>query len=205
VCSEATWTRTTIDSDTLVERLRESGNQEDWGRVDERYGPLVESFARRLGLDGELARDARQEAMVGFVQAVREGRFDRERGRLRDFLFAIARHKIVDLIRAQARQPRLLDAQTDETSIFDQLPTEDRLATWWEEEWQLGVAAQCLKEARDKFSPETYRMFWLHIVEGMPSGEVARLMGTTVAAVDMATHHVRAFLRQIRPAIEEIF
>ena len=198
------WARTTIDSDTLVARLRDTRDQGAWYQAEARYGPLVEAFARRLGLDNEFTQDARQEAMAAFAEALRADRFDRRRGRLRDFLFGIARNKILDIRnREMGRLRRAL--QPDETAFFDRLASDDQSQQVWEAEWQLAVRAQCLKEAQEKFSPDTYLMFHRKAIEGLASSEVAQLMNKTPSAVDMAAHHVRTFLRQIRPVIEEVF
>lgn len=198
------WTRTTIDSDTLVARLRHTTDEGAWRLVEARYGPLVHAFARRLGLDPAIAEDARQEVMLNFMQALRAGKFDRSRGRLRDFLFGISRNRIRTMRQREIRRARFA-VQPDETGFLERAPDEDRWSATWNAEWELGVSAACLKEARDRFSPDTYLLFQLKALEGLPSAEVARRTGKSVAAVDMASHHVRAFLRQIRPAIEEAF
>lgn len=199
------WTKTTIDSDTLVSRLRDPGDEAAWARVDARYGPMLVAFGRRLGLDADSCQDARQEAMSAFAQAIRAGQFERERGRLRDFLFGIARNKVRDLRKRSARNPQQVVPEPDQTGFFERLPDHGELEQVWEAEWQLAVAAQCLQEARQKFTADTYQTFHLRMIEDLPSEEVARRLGKTVNAVDLAVHHVRAFLRRIRPAIEEIF
>jgi RNA polymerase sigma-70 factor (ECF subfamily) len=191
-----TWSRTTIDSETLVANLRDPDNQDGWMRVEARYGPLILAFARRLGLDRESADDAHQEAMLAFAQAIRAGQFDRSRGRLRDFLDLRQRE-------LETGQRRLV--QPDETGFFDRVPDEDHWEQQWEAEWQLAVSAQCLREAQERFSPETYRLFHGSAIAGRPAAEVAQRTGKTANAVIVATHHVRTFLREIRPVIEEVF
>jgi RNA polymerase sigma-70 factor (ECF subfamily) len=200
-----TWSRTTIDSDTLVANLRDPDDQQAWTRVEARYGPLLLAFARRFGLDAESAEDARQEAMLAFAQAIRAGRFDRNKGRLRDFLFAIARNKVLDLRQREREIGHRRLVQPDQTGFFHRVPDEDDWEQEWEAEWQLAVSAQCLREAQERFSPETYRLFHSSAIEGLPAAEVAQRTGKTVNAVIVATHHVRTFLREIRPVIEEVF
>jgi RNA polymerase sigma factor (sigma-70 family) len=198
------WSRTTIDSDTLVARLQRPDDEAAWSLVEGRYGPLVRAFARRMGVDATIADDARQEVMLAFVQAIRAGRFDRSRGRLRDFLFGIARHCIRGLREREDRRARVT-LQPDETGFLERAPDEDHWTAAWNAEWELGVSIQCLREAQERFSAETYLLFQLKALEGLSSAEVAQRTGKTAAAVDMATHHVRTFLRKIRPAIEEAF
>jgi len=198
------WARTTIDSDTLVARLQRQEDDGAWSQVDARYGPLVRAFAQRMGLDPTIADDARQEVMLAFVRAIRADQFDRARGRLRDFLFGIARNRIRTL-RSREHNRNRLAVQPDETGFLDRIPDEDRWSQAWDAEWQVAVRAQCLREAQERFSSDTYRVFHAKVIEGLSSAEVGQRTGKTIRAVDMATHHVRTFLRQIRPVIEEVF
>ena len=203
MASDGQWVRTTIDSDTLVGRLRAPNDEEAWRLLDARYGPLLVAFAAHMGLDPERCRDARQEAMMAFAKAVRAGRFDRSRGRLRDLLFAIARNKIAEIRARHYREPALLNVE--ESGFAAGLADEGGWQQVWEAEWQAAVAVECLKEAQLKFRPDTYLAFYLRAVEGASSAEVARRIGKTVNAVDIATSRVRHFLREIRPVIEEAF
>ncbi len=197
------WTQTTIDSATLAARLRQPGSDADWQRVDERYGPLVELFARGLGLSHAAAEDVRQESLAALLQAVRSGQFDRGQGRLRDYLFGIARYKVCDALARERQGPREL--QPDASDYFAGVPDADELAQRWEREEQAAIAAQCLREAREHFQGETYTIYYQRVVEGHSSADIARRLGKTVRAVDLATYRVREFLRRIHPHIADIF
>jgi len=200
----ADWTRTTIDCDTLIARMRDPDDKEAWYPVEQRYGPPVQAFAKRLGLGLEDAQDARQEVMLAFAQAIRDNRFDRKRGRLRDFLFGIAKRRILT-IRTRVARERRFAIQPDQSSFFRQLAGEDEWEKLWDKEWQLAVRAHCLKEAQEHFSPATYWAFHFKAVEELPSAETAERLGKTISAVDTATFRVREFLGEIHPAMEDIF
>lgn len=199
------WATTTIDSDTLVARLRAPAEQDAWRQVDARYGPLLIAFALRMGLDRERAYDLRQEAMLALLNAIRAGRFDRARGRLRDLLFTIARNRIVDMHNRRSKDPAPIGTDPHQADLLAKISDKDRLAEAWDAEWRVAIAAQCLREAQLKFKPETYLAFYLKAIEDMPSAEVADRLGKNVNVVDIATHQVRRFLREIRPVIEERF
>jgi RNA polymerase sigma factor (sigma-70 family) len=199
------WSKTTIDSDTLVARLRAPDDQEAWRIVDARYGPLLLAFAARTGLDAERCRDARQEAMMAFAETIRAGRFDRSRGRLRDLLFAIAKNKVADIHVRRRREPAPLSVELGAVDPVAGFADDEAWRRAWEAEWQLAVAAECLRQAQLKFKPDTYLAFYLKAIEGYSSVEVAGRTGKTVNAVDIATTRVRSFLREIRGVIEEVF
>jgi RNA polymerase sigma factor (sigma-70 family) len=197
--------QTTIDSDTLVARLRSQDDEDAWRQVDRRYGPLLVAFGARMGLDPEQGRDARQDAMMAFVETIRGGRFDRTRGRLRDLLFAIARNKIIAIHNRRVRDTARVGGGSSAADLLATVPGEDAWKLAWESEWRVAIAGRCLEEAQQKFRPETYLSFYLKAIEGLPSAVVAKRLGKTANAVDIATNRVRGFLRRIKPVIEELF
>jgi RNA polymerase sigma-70 factor (ECF subfamily) len=196
------WQITTIDSATLIQRLADPRDEQAWHAVEERYGPLVHAFARRLGLSLELADDARQNTMLAIVEAIRGGRYERGRGRLRAFIFGIARNKILDLRTVETQHAR---AGAPDATRLAAATVDGELERVFEREWQVAVAAQCLREARAHFTADTYEMFYLRAIEGRSSAEVAARIGKSVSAVDGAVHRVRDYLRAIRARIEEVF
>ena len=82
----------TLTTTQLLEGLADPANQAVWQVFDARYRPVLLAFARRLDLSAEDAADVAQEALTRFMTALREGRFDRDRGRLRSWMVGIARH-----------------------------------------------------------------------------------------------------------------
>lgn len=199
------WTQTTIDSAELRRRLASPADQDAWRCVNERYAPLIGQFARRSGLGLEDADDVCQETLAAFADAMRAARFDGERGRLRDYLFGIAHNKVVDALGMRSGREVSVTASDSATDFFSRIPGPDELKALWDAEWARAVRKQCLREAKAHFSSSTYRMYYARVIEGRDSASVAEEVGRTVAAVDMATHHVRKFLRRVFPTIAEAF
>jgi RNA polymerase sigma-70 factor (ECF subfamily) len=86
-------------------------------RVWDRYGRLVHTFCVRSLADRELAADCAQET---FVSAWRSrDRFDPGRGSLPAWLLGIARHRVHDAYRANARVPLPDDRAPDESPTAD--------------------------------------------------------------------------------------
>jgi len=66
-----------------------------WREFPGRYQPVLVAFARRFGLTHDQAEDAPQGALLRFVEEYRAGRYERSRGRLRSWIFTIARARIL--------------------------------------------------------------------------------------------------------------
>jgi RNA polymerase sigma factor (sigma-70 family) len=85
-----------------VEHAFAAGRDDALRMAYDEYGRLVYSLCRR-SLDAEAAADVTQEVFVAAWLA--RGRFDPARGSLAGWLVTIARNKVIDSIRAQARRP----------------------------------------------------------------------------------------------------
>jgi len=98
------------DADAALARAWVAGTDGAVRATWERYGTLVNTFCVRAVGDRDLAADCVQET---FVSAWRSrDRFDPERGSLPAWLLGIARHRVHDAYRVQARTPppRIVEA-----------------------------------------------------------------------------------------------
>jgi RNA polymerase sigma-70 factor (ECF subfamily) len=85
-----------------VEQAFMAGRDDALRKAYDAYGRLVYTLCRR-SLGAEAAADVTQEVFVAAWQA--RARFDPTRGSLAGWLVTIARNKVIDAIRAQARRP----------------------------------------------------------------------------------------------------
>jgi RNA polymerase sigma factor (sigma-70 family) len=193
-----------ITTTTLLDGLRDTGNARAWRRFEERFHPMVLSFARKLGLNETDAQDAAQETMMNFVEVYREGRYDRSKGRLRNWLFGIARRTVVDILRRRPKEVAISDA-TDATAFIETVEGPDPAARIWEHEWRCAVLQACVSEVAHDVQPETLAAFDLYVLRQWPVERVAEQLGITTNAVYLAKNHVMTRIRQIREQIEAEF
>ncbi|MCH7721132.1 MAG: hypothetical protein IH988_09125, partial [Planctomycetes bacterium] len=89
---------------SLLEGLRNTNDHRAWQRFSDRYRPMVVGFASSLGLDDSDAQDAAQDTLLAFTKGYLAGEYDRDKGRLRSWLFGISWRKIRDIQRRQGRE-----------------------------------------------------------------------------------------------------
>jgi RNA polymerase sigma-70 factor (ECF subfamily) len=197
----------TVTHTTLLEGLKDPRNETLWSEYVGRYRPLVVAYCARLGLAPADADDVAQEALLAFARRYREGAYDRERGRLRSWLFGIVRTSALHWHQQQARRREAAPGErvAADPVLLDQLPAEDVMSALWEQEWRDAVVAQCLAEARAAVEPKTFAAFELFVREGWPAARVAAHLGMTANAVFLAKHRVLRFLRETQPAVEEVW
>src|SRR5580704_17073243 len=91
---------------SLLVRLRDVADDESWRTFVETYVPLVFSYCRKQGLQEADAADVSQEVLMQAARSLRNFEYRPERGRFRDWLGTVTRHRIGRFLRRQQRQVR---------------------------------------------------------------------------------------------------
>lgn len=188
----------------LLEGLKDPGDQAAWQVFDGRYRPMVLAAARRLGLQEADAEDAAQETLAAFVQAYRQQGYDREKGRLRDWLRGIARHKVQDILRRRCQRELLVSDKTDATGFLNRVE-DQQLQTVWEDEWDKAVLRQCLEEVKQEVAPRTLEAFELFALRQWPAKRVASHMQISEDTVYQSKSRILARIRELLPEIKRIW
>ncbi len=192
-------TRTTT---ALLEGLADSADHETWQAFDARFRPILVGFGRRLGLAAEDAADAAQETLASFVRSYREGKYARERGRLRAWLIGIARHCIRDVQRARVAQAR----EHGISAIVD-LADEARMTQIWEAECEQEILRHSLAELRrqTRTDERTIRAFEMVAFGGQRPADVAEALNMSANDVYLAKHRCLKRLRGIVDRLNELY
>jgi len=183
----------------LLVGLFDPANAAAWELFDRRYRPILVGFARNCGLNDGDAAELAQATIVRFVEEYREGKYDRNRGRLGAWLVTIARYRMIDLRRrgATARIARGESAMVD-------LDDERSVSELYEAERRMAVLREALDELRQrtKTDPKTIRAFELLFYQGMSVQAVAADLGMSAHDVYLAKSRVAGKLREIVARIE---
>lgn len=185
------FTRTTTQ---ILESLRDPANGGLWRQFDERYRPVLMGFARRQGLSDDDAADVAQTALTQFAADYREGRYDRERGRLSSWIIGIARNRVADLKRQRVRQ-RIDRGESALLNVSD----DEAIKKDWEEARQRVILERAMLVLRSdtRLDERTIRAFDLCALRNVPPQEAAAECGMTVSEVYVAKNRAIKKLREI--------
>lgn len=197
-------TFSTTTSTALLAGLKDARDAAVWREYVNRYRPLIVGHLQRVGLPAEDAEDLAQQSLVSFSTLYREGRYDRERGRLRDWLFGIVRNHVRHWRRDAGRELQPVQA-ANQTDFFERIADERSFEELWEQEWRDALVQQCLAQVRLEVDPRTLEAFDLFASQGVPAAEVARRLGMTPNAVFIAKHRILKRIRELLPLAEESF
>ena len=196
----------TLTNTVLLEGLRSAGNDTIWAQFVDRYRPMIVKYAQRLGLNESDAQDAAQHALIAFCTAYQDGKYDREQGRLRVWLFGIARNQIRNLARKRRRRGEVqVGSDGSQTDFFAQLDDENHMENLWEQEWRNAVFRQCLEEVRREVEPRSVEAFELFAWKGWSAQKVAEHLDMTPNAVFIAKHRIMKRIRELLPKMQEVF
>ncbi len=186
---------------SLVQRLKEWGDDESWQDFFDTYWKLIYSVALRAGCTSVEAQDVVQETVLTVAKKMQEFKADPALGSFRGWLCMITRRRVADQLRK--RQPAALlrehrSRETGRTSTTNQIPSqaEPTLEDYWHEEWQNHLMELALDRVKARANARQYQIFDLHVVKKLPADRVAQGMGIKVADVHLAKHRVTALIKK---------
>jgi RNA polymerase sigma factor (sigma-70 family) len=191
------WVTTT----QVLEELQSSNDAPAWQRFCGHFHIVVVSFAKHMGLSVPDAEDAAQETMLAFVKAFRDGKYNRDKGHLSDWLFGIAKHVILNFRKRQPLEQLMADKTTG-TSFWNMIQDDHSIKLSWETEWRQMVLAKCFEQARREFDPKVFKAFELYALTQTEVDKVAQQLEMSRNAVYIAKCRVLSRLRELHGQFE---
>jgi RNA polymerase sigma-70 factor (ECF subfamily) len=175
---------------SLLERLRQPGQQQAWERFVQIYTPLLYYWARHLGLQTQDAADLVQEIFTTLVQKLPEYAYDPNKS-FRSWLHTVCLNKWRDLGRRRSEKP--LDPKDN---VFADLAVNDPTEGFLQSEYARFVLGRALQVMQRDFEPTTWKACWEALVMDRSPADVAAELGIRVGAVYVAKSRVLSRLRQ---------
>ena len=185
----------------LLRALFDASERTAWSEFDARYRPVIFQFARRVGIDDEAAAEIAQNTLVDFWADYHAGKFDRARGRLRAWIFGIARHQVASYRRARGRR-----REWRRESALDQLAGPE-LKDAWEGARQQAILERGIEQIQEetKTAPKTVCVFVQVALRSVAAAQVAQDNDMTVAEVYRVKHRLTKRLREIVGELETMY
>ncbi|MEM7516559.1 MAG: sigma-70 family RNA polymerase sigma factor [Planctomycetota bacterium] len=190
---------------TVLEKLRDYDEQTAWDLLGRHFRGALVQFATRLGLSPADAQDAAQESLIAFAEAFSGGAYDRDKGRLKSWLFGIAKRQSLKVRRRSGakREHIQADMASDEADIADFAVADDALDAMWEEEWRRMIYARAVEQVKLEVVPETFEMFQQLVFQGKTADEVGKNFGVDRARVYDAKYRVTKRLSELAKEYED--
>jgi RNA polymerase sigma-70 factor (ECF subfamily) len=184
-----------LTSLSLLHRARHQ-DQDAWHRLYYLYRPLVLYWCTRRGVLHENADDVVQEVFRAVARSLDHFRRDRPGDTFRGWLHGIT-HNVILMHFRRLRGEIQAAGGSDAHDLLEQVcaptgPLEEDPAEQISDLYRRG-----LELVRSDFEDRSWQMFWLSVVEGRRSADVATEMGVTAVAVRQAKSRVLRRLREV--------
>lgn len=174
-------------SASLLDRLKQPGQQEAWNCFADLYTPLIYYWARGQGLNEADASDLVQEVFLLLFRKMPQFTYQAD-GSFRSWLRTVTLNKYRELQRR--RKP---EGGGDR---LDQLPAKDEQGNLSDMDYRSHVVRHMLRRLKSEFSPSTWQLFEDCMVAGHSPQEVADQRGVGLGTVYAAKSKVIIRLRQ---------
>lgn len=177
---------------SLLLRLRDPRDAAAWQLFVDTYAPLVYRYCRRLGLQDADAADVGQEVLVQVAGSIARFDYQPDRGRFRNWLGVVVRHRVARFKDRQRHPGRPADDAGPALSEAE-APEAD---SEWTAEFNAHVLQVALDRVRPNFDAHNWRAFEAVWLENRPVEEVARETGLRASAVYVAKSRILTRLRE---------
>ena len=207
--SDATQTSKSL---ILRAKARESAA---WERLVKLYSPLVYFWCQESGLPQSDVQDVFQDVFHALARDINKFR-PIENGTFRGWLRTMTRNKVNDHFRRTGREPFAFGG-SEALNRFEQIPTAtERVPTsescsnnphrryaQSEQEIQQEMLREALSNVRSSFTEQTWNAFWMVVIDGRETKDVAKDLCMRPGTVRVAKSRVLKRLRlEIGDAVE---
>ena len=179
---------------TLLERLRDASDHVAWEEFFRLYGPAMYAYARYVGGSDATAQEVVQEAMLTIFQRRDLFRYDPARGRFRDWLRTVVRHKLYEYRRQPAQRLR---GEGGETEVREPTAPDTAPDAVWEELFEQALLAALLEVLRQEMNPRSFQAFELLTLQELSGDEAARITGLSRNAAYLARRRALQRLQEL--------
>ena len=181
---------------SLLERLRQSPENEGWNRLADLYTPLIRAWLRRYDVQDSDANDLVQEVLLAVSKDL--GKFEHrgQPGAFRGWLKAILINRLRKFWRARDRRPEARGDSDIDARIAQLDDPASEMSRIWDREHDQYVLRQLLTLTEPHFEPNTWKAFCRVALDGAKPDVVAQEMGISLNAVCLAKSRVTRRLRQ---------
>lgn len=182
----------TVTSLSLLARLRDGSDQKGWDEFVARYGPKIEAWCLRWGLQAADAQDVMQNVLLQISRQMEKFEYNPS-GRFRSWLKTVAWRAWADFLNAQQRN-HARPNQTDPTEQLYSIEAREDLFRDLADEADRELLDVAMRNVRTRVKEHTWEAFYLMTFENLSGTAVAERLGLKETSVFVACGRVRKMI-----------
>ncbi len=163
------------------ERLLDPHDREAWQEFEVRYKPVITAYARKAGCRQADIEDIAQNVIMTFLTALQNGKYDKDRGKLRAWLGKVAVTKTIDFLRCENKKWARERPQPDGSGsrwINQQAATDGSQAvSLWRRLWHESVLKHIRVRIKQDLSQEDFAIYYLLVHDALTPSQAAAHLG----------------------------
>jgi RNA polymerase sigma factor (sigma-70 family) len=181
---------------TLLIRLRDWNDQENWRTFFDTYWRLLYNTAIAGGLTPAEAEDAVQETVISVMKSMPTFHYDAQKGSFKNWLLKLTRWRISDQLRRRHAGLAKGGAPTGTTCLEAMPDPGVDLEASWNREWEANLLEVAVERVKSASDPRHYQIFDLLVRKKWPPAQVAAFLGITTARVYLVKHRIGALIKK---------
>ncbi len=183
---------------SLLERLKDHGDQKSWQEFADIYSKLIFGFALKAGLTEVEAQEVVQETLIAAAKNLPEFRYDPKVCSFKTYLLNLTKWRVKDQVRKRMPGQRHQSTRDDGTATVERVPDPagDELEKIWDREYQTTLLAAACERIKGQVDLKQWQIFDLYVLKEWRPGEVARALGVSLGRVYLAKHRVSPLVKK---------
>jgi RNA polymerase sigma factor (sigma-70 family) len=187
--------------ESLLSRLKNSGDHESWKTFFDTYSRLLYNTAVKAGLTPVEAQDAVQETVISVMKTMPKFEYDPAKGSFKSWLMQLTSWRINDQFRKrrhEANRVHRCDSSPTATDTIGGLadPATQQLEAIWEEEWESNLWEAAVQRVKNLVHPKQYQIFDLYVIQENSVWQVSRALKINPGQVYLAKHRVGSLIKK---------
>ena len=170
-------------------------DQAAWEAFVAYYGPTIQLWCRKRGLQASDAEDVTQDVLLRLARALRTFTYDASRS-FRGWLRLVTQRALADFFANRKRRPTAVNGDDRVLAVLENAQAHDGLLELLTEEFTRVIVGQACARVCARVESQTWEAFRLTACENQPGEEVAAQLGMNVTAVFKAKSRVLSFIRE---------
>ncbi|MCR9291728.1 MAG: sigma-70 family RNA polymerase sigma factor [bacterium] len=179
---------------SLIERVR-CDDSKAWRDFVDLYGPLAAYWCRKLGIREALVTDTVQDIFLAVLRSLGKYEPSEQNRGFRAWLWGIARHKCIDVMRREGKHPDPVGGSTAWQTV-EQIAIEDDEGDPTEAVEMARLLRRAMSQVEDEFESETWQAFLRTTIDGVSTAVVAQELALTPTAVRQYRSRILRRLRR---------
>ena len=184
---------------TILEKLK-VGCQVGWSDFESIYRPLIMLRGRDRGISSHELDDLVQQVLLNLFKSDTVYKYDKSKGRFRDYLKTVIDRRAFDLIRKHKDREKSFD-ELEDKGVLISSDDYEKSEVRWNREWHKSLIEQANALRRPEVSPATGDAFHMTVIENLPGDVVAQKLNISLESVYVAKHR---FIKRLKPILKRL-